>query len=506
VKKNNLNRWMGLLSVIVLLGVFFLASDSNGQSSKKAKPLWTELDSKNNPAKDLAIDVVTLNNVFTSLAERLSKSVVSISTKTRVVADPRMNPHADLFRFFFGSPFDDPRMQPRGRESQSLGSGFVINSEGYIITNSHVIRPSGRNADEIFAKFVGDAPNFEGHKAEVVGVDESTDVAVIKIARKPEQAQIAVLGKSEDVKVGEWVLAIGNPYGHSHSVTSGIVSALGRSIDLDTRTDFIQTDASINPGNSGGPLFNLKGEVIGINTAIDARAQGIGFAVPVDVAKNVVRQLIEKGEVELGWIGIYMRDMNAGIARQLGIKQETGVLVQEVIPGEPAEKAGLRSYDVISEVNGVAISSIRELSRQISNLAVGAKAKIKVLRDGRTREFTVEIGRRKSDAEMAQREQERLKDSVDAGRGMLLSDLTPQIRSQMGLPSDLNGVLVQRVMPRSFAAEAGVMAGDILLEVNRKPLKNIKEAQAELARKADSFLLKLQRQNSTIIILMETPK
>lgn len=467
--------------------------------------LWKDGNGKDPVVAGLDIDVFKLNQAFTVLAEKLSGSVVSISTRTQVSRGRPGVPGSqdELFRYFFGNPFGDPRLQPQNRESQSMGSGFVLNDEGYVITNSHVIRQGGRNADKIFAKFLGDAPNFEGWEAEVVGVDESSDVAVLKLKKKPANLTTVVLGESSRVKVGEWVMAIGNPLGHSHSVTTGIISALGRSIDLDTRADFIQTDASINPGNSGGPLFNLRGEVVGINTAIDARAQGIGFAIPIDLAKGVIRQLIEKGKVELGWIGIVMAELNSGIAEQLGLKQSSGILIQDVIPGEPAEKAGLRSYDVVVAVNGNSVLSGRDFMKSVANMNVGDTAKLDIIRDGKKTQVSVKIGVRKSQEELAKQQEEMLGDRAEEGRGMLLGELSARQKEQLGL-NDAVGVLVQAVAPDSFAARAGVQPGDVLLEVNRQVVSNVSQAQKLLNQKKKAFLLKLQRRSATLIILMET--
>jgi Do/DeqQ family serine protease len=490
-------------SALFCSALVILLACSPSNSFSQSGELWKEGQGKESVVAGVDPEVFKVNRAMTVLAEKLSPSVVSISTKTRVQS-PMMGPQEELFRFFFGNPFGDPRMRPESRETQSLGSGFVLNDKGYIITNSHVIRQGGRNADQIFAKFLGDAPNFQGWEAKVVGVDESSDVAVIKLKKLPSKIVPVVLGQSSNVKVGEMVVAIGNPLGHSHSVTSGIVSALGRSIDLETRTDFIQTDASINPGNSGGPLFNAYGEVIGINTAIDARAQGIGFAIPIDVAKNVVRQLIEKGQVDLGWIGIYMADVTPGIAEQLGLKEPSGVLIQEVIPGEPAAQAGLRSYDVVVGVNGTPILSGRDLVKAISNQSIGSMAKLDVIRDGEKIQLQVRIGKRKSDEELAKQESKLRKEQAQESKGMFLSELTDHQRRMVGLSEDEGGVLVQGVAQDSFARAAGVMPGDILLEVNRRPVKNVKDAVRLLNEKKKAFLLKLQRQNATIIILMET--
>ncbi len=451
-------------------------------------------------------EIHKINKAFTGLAEVLSGSVVSISTKTRVVHNNRLNPQADIFKYFFGNPFGGPGQgyQAPPEEASSLGSGFLINQDGYIVTNSHVVSAGGRRADEVLAKFASDPAKFAGWPAEIVGVDPTSDVAVLKLKEKPKKLSPAFFGDSSKIKVGEWVMAIGNPFGHSHSVTSGIVSALGREIDdLNARATFIQTDASINPGNSGGPLFNMDGQVVGINTAIDARAQGIGFAIPIDLAKKVIRQLIKKGSVDIGWIGIYMGELSPGIAKQLGLKSTDGVLIQDVIPGEPAAKAGMESYDVVVAVDGKPVSSAGDLLRLVGNKGVGEKAKILVHRNGKKKTLIVTVGKRKSEEELARARQKQMKGLVEDSKGMVLENLNAQARNMLGLDADVQGVFVQQVVGDSFAAQAGVRPGDVIVEINRKPIKNAKEALDILKNANGEFLLKILREDSTIIILVE---
>jgi serine protease Do len=482
----------------------FIALAAACVGAQSSAPIWTELKSKDDTGT--MADAIKLNRLFTGLAESLSPAVVNIYTKTRVPSYRGGNandPNAELFRFFFGNPFMTPDQGRGGRsqEAQSLGSGFVINGDGIIVTNSHVIRQSGRNADAILVKFINDSPNHPGHEATVVGVDELTDVAVLKIKEKVKGLKVAPLGNSDQVKVGEWVMAIGNPYGHTHSVTSGIVSAMGRSLEQ-TRTDFIQTDASINPGNSGGPLFNAYGEVIGINTAIDARAQGIGFAIPVNTAKGVIRQLVEKGEVTLGWIGVVIADLTPELAESLGLELDGGALLQDTIPGEPADKAGLKSYDVITQVNGKNVRSQREFSIAVGNLAPGAKAALKIWRDGKARDVVVTVAKRKSQEELAKADQARDLKTAQETKGMLFADLNGPVRAELQLPPEVQGVLVSDVLRGSPAAQAGITPGDVIVEVNRKPVKDSRAARAALGAKADSFLLKVQRRSATLIVLM----
>ncbi len=473
-------------------------------SAKTPAELWTEKPSLKQSDKSIAAQADALNKTFIALAESLSPAVVNIYTTTRVQqrGGPGGYSQEDLFRFFFGNPFGPPGgggLPGRPpQEAQSLGSGFVINSEGYIVTNSHVVRQGRRNADRILVKFRDDTSN--GSEAEVVGVDERSDVAVLRLKKKQGSLVPAPLGNSDKISVGEWVVAIGNPYGHAHTVTQGIVSAVGRALDQAT-TDFIQTDASINPGNSGGPLFNLQGQVIGINTAIDARAQGIGFAIPVNTAKRVIRDLVEKGEVTRGWIGVTISPLTPEIATSLGVPKAKGVMIQEVIPGEPAEKAGLKSYDIVESVNGKAIASPREFMISVADLEVGASAKLGVLRDGKSKIYSVTVGKRLSDEELAKRGSSgppRGGEAVPAA-GVQLAELTGNQKKALGLAS---GVLVVGVDPEGLAAQAGIAPGDVILEVNRRPVRNIAEAKKELEKKSRAFLVKLQRENATIILLL----
>jgi serine protease Do len=279
-------------------------------------------------------------------------------------------------------------MQEPPREA--LGSGFVINAEqGYIVTNAHVVRMAGHDADEIMIKLNGEE-NAKGHPAKIVGADEVSDVALLKLSQPVAGLKALTFGDSDKARVGEWVLAIGNPYGHSHSVTQGIVSALGRSLE-GARTGFMQTSASINPGNSGGPLINVDGQVIGINSAIDPRAQLIGFAIPINEAKTVIQQLVEKGKVSRPWMGIAIQDVSEDVAGLMKLDKPEGVLVKEVMPGQPAAEAGLQAYDVIVKMNGQTVANSHDLFRNIDRLQSGATAEVEVLRDHRPKKVKVRL-------------------------------------------------------------------------------------------------------------------
>lgn len=333
-------------------------------------------------------EIKRLNTTFTELANSVSASVVSIYTKSGVkpALKNRRGPNTpqDDFELYFGIPLRQYPMPPR----ESLGSGFVINAkEGYIVTNSHVVRMNGKNADEIIVKFAGEE-NSKGHLAKVIGSDEITDVALIQLIEKREGLKEIPLGDSGQSKVGEWVLAIGNPYGHTHTVTQGIVSAQGRSLD-GARNEFLQTSASINPGNSGGPLINMDGEVIAINTAIDPRAQGIGFAIPINTAKRAIEQLATKGKVARAWMGIAIEDVTEDIAGYMKLKTPEGVLVREVMPNQPASSAGMEPYDVITKINGEPVKNVRDLYRTVEKIEVGQSANIEVLRANQAKSLKV---------------------------------------------------------------------------------------------------------------------
>lgn len=513
------------LSVFLFLAACFFSKGNLGvgaQASSKNGKIWTELSGTDKQAKsNPGIDINALNKVTVDLNRNLSPAVVNIYTKTRV-ATPRRGfgggggpmDTDDLFRFFFGNPFGGGDFFSQvPREAQSLGSGFVVSSDGHIITNSHVVRMGGRNADSIMVKFLDDPRNSKGHDAEVMGVDESTDVALLKLKKPKKGLVFAPLGDSEKLQVGEWVVAIGNPYGHQNSFTQGVVSALGRDLEQ-SRAEFIQTSASINPGNSGGPLINLFGEVIGINTAIDARAQGIGFAIPINIAKNIVSQIIEKGEVVLGWIGVGMSELTSDIAKSMNLPVETqGVLVQEVFPGEPADKAGIKSYDVVVAVNGKKVSTPRELSLIVGNQPVGSRVQFQILRDGKSRELSVVVARRPTEERFAgrsggRRQGPRGDDSDSSGRqlkqfGAVLGDLTPEFRRRLDLEPNDSGALILDVREGSPASNAGLRPGDLIVEVNRKLVRNSADAQNLLKNPGASVLLKVQRSSMSMIVVVD---
>ena len=481
-----------------------------------AKTYWTE--EAPNIKKVSGLDADQLDQLFTNLAEVTSPTVVNIFSTSKVKVDGARQfgggSPEDMFNFFFGNPFEMPFGQPVERESKALGSGFVISAEGYIITNSHVVRPIGRNADDVRIKFIGERRG-EGYQAKIVGVDPSTDVALLKLKSNGNKTlKVASLGNSDDIKVGNWVIAIGNPYGHAHTVTQGIISALGRNIP-EINAEFIQTSASINPGNSGGPLINLKGQVVGINTAIDPRAQGIGFAIPINAAKNVIRQLIEKGEVTRGWLGVGVADLRPEVAKELKVDSADGAIIEHVEKGQPADKAGLKVYDVVTEVNGRQITNAQELITQVGAIPVGQKAKLQVYRDGKPAEIVVTIETRPTDPKLSRGDREddggsnsRPGPGADiAGKtGMVLLELNDNIRKKAAISSQVKGVFVQHVLPYSLAAQVGIKPGDVIAEINRKNIVSVKNAEKEIdssLKKEKRLLMRVVRNQESRIVLLD---
>jgi serine protease Do len=407
---------------------------------------------------------------FAELASRVSPTVVNIKSTTIEKTDFPDQLFGENFPFRgFGGP-----MPPRSREfrRQGTGSGFIVRKDGLILTNNHVVE----NARDITVTL----SDKQQYKAKILGRDPKTDLAVIKI--EPKTALTAVtLGDSDKLRVGDWVIAIGNPFGLTNTVTTGIVSAKGRMIGAGPYDDFIQTDASINPGNSGGPLFNLDGEVVGINTAIFSQSGGnigIGFAIPANLVKNLVPELETKGSVTRGWLGVSVQPMTADLARSFGLDKDRGALVGDVVAQGPAEKAGIKRGDVIVSYDGKKIDQSTALPGLVAATPVGKTVPIEVLRDGKTVTINVAVAKL-NDATAAVGPKEEDK----AEFGLALQNIRPEERRQMGLKGN-EGVLVTAVMPGGPGANAGIQAGDVILQVNRTPVSSVESAKAE-ADKAD---------------------
>ncbi len=430
---------------------------------------------------------------ITKIAKEVMLSVVNINT-TKIIKKRNPffapfhspfgenDPFEEFFRRFFGG------MQPYQEFKQkSLGSGFIISKDGYILTNNHVIS----NADEIYVTL----PNQHRYKAKVIGTDPKTDIALIKIDPKDENLKPVKLGDSDKLEIGEWVVAIGNPFGFSRTVTVGIVSAKGRVIGAGPYDDFIQTDAAINPGNSGGPLINMKGEVIGINTAIIATAQGIGFAIPINMAKSLLPQL-KKGKIVRGWLGVTIQQVTEDLAQYFGMKEPYGALVTSVFPDSPAQKAGIKRGDVIIEFDGHKIKGVHDLPRIVATTEPGKKVKIVVLRGGKKVTLNVKVG--KMDKNLAMSTEEKI-DKL----GMYVVNLTDEIRSRYGI-TDKEGVLVYKVKPNSIADKAGIKEGDIIKSMEYQKVRNIDDYKKILKNfHKDKMLIDVKRGDSRIFFVLK---
>ena len=429
---------------------------------------------------------------FADLAEKVSPAVVNITTSTTVAGSdaPRMFPEGSPFEDFFRD-FQGPG-DPAPRRSSSLGSGFVISEDGFVVTNNHVIE----GADEILVEF------FEGFEleAEVVGTDPNTDIALLKV--EPEEPlQFVSFGDSDTARVGEWVMAMGNPLGQGFSVSAGIVSARNRALS-GTYDDYIQTDAAINRGNSGGPLFNMDGEVIGVNTAIlspDGGSIGIGFAMASNVVKGVVDQLKEFGETRRGWLGVRIQDVTPDIAESIdGLEEARGALVTDV-PEGPASEAGMEAGDVILVFDGIDVVDTRQLVRVVANTAVGKSVRVTVLRDGETQTLKVTLGRRETAEGSVPAAQPGPADEPAEAEilGMTVSPLTDELRGQLELSADAQGLVVTDVDVESEAYDKGLRAGDLITEAGQERLTSVEELETRIeeAREAGrkSLLLLVRR-------------
>ncbi|MHB8092197.1 MAG: DegQ family serine endoprotease [Syntrophales bacterium] len=430
-------------------------------------------------------------NNFSDLAERVRSGVVNIqvSKKIRDTGLERFggNPFGEgnPFGDFFG-PFGDFKNRHPERRQQGIGSGFIMNNDGYILTNNHVVDDAG----QIKVKLT----NGKEFDAKIIGRDPKTDLALIKIKASAD-LQPLKLGNSDDMKVGNWVLAVGSPFGLEQTVTAGIVSAKGRVIGSGPYDNFIQTDASINPGNSGGPLINMLGEVIGINTAIIASGQGIGFAIPINMAKEIAPQLQKRGHVTRGLLGVTIQDVTPELAKSLGLGTTKGALVSQTLPGEPADKAGIKQGDVIINFDGRKVENSKDLPRIVAATPIGKEVAVTVIRDGKEIKLQAKIG------EMEEEKSAGLKTPGQPTLGVSVQNLTPQVARELGLKQTA-GVVVTDIESGSPAEDAGIQTGDVIESVNRKPVKNVSEfvKEVEKVKKGDGLLLLVQRGQSALFV------
>ena len=454
-----------------------------------------------------------MGKAFAKIAENASPAVVSLKTEKTVTQD-----YPAMREWPFGEPFNpfeddlfDYFLRPRSRQRRSpqrkfhqfaQGSGFIVSSDGYILTNNHLVGEA--DEDGIKVKLV-DGREFT---AKIIGTDPESDVAVVKI--DANDLPTIELADSDALEVGEWVIAIGNPFGLSHTVTAGIVSAKGRSnVGLATFEDFIQTDAAINPGNSGGPLLNLDGKVVGINTAILTSSYsynnrgniGIGFAIPINMAKAIYGQLIDSGTVVRGFLGVTIQDLTPELAKSFGLEDTKGVLIPNVNEDSAAEKAGIKHGDIVIEFEGQPVEKARELQKRVAMLKPGTEAEIVMLRDGEKKTLTVELGERPPKEQLAARPSGAIEQL-----GLSVQNPTEELAQRLGY-QDLDGVIVSQVEPGSEAEQKGITAGTLIMEVGRKPVKNIKEFnEAMEAAKEGTVLLLVQSRGYRRFVVLTFPE
>lgn len=432
---------------------------------------------------------------FVPLVKDAGKAVVNISTEKKIPRN-RTDFPMEMFR---GLPPGFERFfeqfEPKGPDSQihkqrSLGTGFIISQDGYIVTNNHVVE----GADAVRVNLEGTSGKEESLPAEVIGRDEETDLALLKVKSK-EPLQYLTFGNSDNMEVGEWVLAIGNPFGLGHTVTAGILSAKGRDIHAGPFDNFLQTDASINPGNSGGPLINMSGQVIGINTAIMVTGQGIGFAIPSSMADRIIEQLKTNKKVSRGWIGVTIQDVDANAAKALGLSQAKGALVGSVVPGDPADKAGLKVGDIITQADGKQIDSAGALLKAVATKSPSSTVKLKIWRDGKNKDISITLGERKTASSQKQSSPESLPGSL----GLSVRPLTQEESKILDVTSG-TGLLVVNVEPNKPASEAGIREEDIILSANLKPLQSADDLANIIrgdAKKKGVIMLQIKRNGQT---------
>ena len=486
-ERNAMRRLQGADRRLVVVLLFSLAFAGHGvaqtSSRKQSETRGTATAAKQAVLPD-----------FVALAEKLAPVVVNISTTQIIKEAPtpfeREDPLTEFWRRFFGEAY------PPDFRQQGLGSGFIIERDGTILTNNHVTE----NAQKIVVRLSNDDRQFT---AKVIGSDQKTDLAVIKI-NVGHDLPVAPLGDSDRLKVGEWIVAMGSPFGLQNTITAGIVSAKSRQIGAGPYDDFIQTDASINPGNSGGPLINMQGEVVGINTAIFSRTGGnigIGFAIPINVAKELLPELKTKGKVTRGWLGVAIQRVTPEIAESLGMEKASGALVANVAPGSPAERAGIRVRDVIVEYAGKAIKESSDLPFMVARTHVGTAVNIIVLRDKRKFPFTVTITELKEEEDVASAP------ARERDFGLTVQNVTPEIAQALGLKR-AQGVVITAVERGSPADDAGLRRGDVILEIDRKTVRNLAEYRHAIAglKQGESSLFLVQRGQITSFVALRIPK
>ncbi|MGZ3772743.1 MAG: trypsin-like peptidase domain-containing protein [Pseudobdellovibrionaceae bacterium] len=461
-----------------------------------AAPLSQAQNLPKDPPK-LKLGEAMPENLFVELAKAVNPAVVNISTTALPKNLPRgRDPMLDMLEQLYGFRIQQSPQQQRPQQI-GLGTGFIIREDGLIVTNNHVIE----GADIINVQI--NEKSKEVYEATIVGRDQRTDIALIKITPKGK-LPVAVLGSSGALEVGEWVAAFGNPFGHGHSMTKGIVSSKGRDITEINKIPLIQTDASINPGNSGGPLVNTKGQVIGVNSAIDARAQGIGFAIPIDEVKAIIPILESKGSIARGYIGAALGDIDPEAAEYYGLGEVRGAVITTMDPKGPAVKSGLKMYDIVTEFNGKPITNSLDLMDAVADATIGKPAKMKVMRNNRTVSLAVTIAERPEDKKIKTTNKPKANQGgqkAPFNMGFTVSDPTPELSQEWGLPNEMKQPIVIETERSSPASKSGLRVGDVILDVNKKPVENAKEVLKNLKKGQNT--LRIARNARIQIITIE---
>jgi serine protease Do len=483
----HISRWVAIAAIVVaLIGGGVLATGLRNWSGNT--PVLGASDLAINMARSSTpVSLGSFSNGFASILKPALPAVVNIHSSKVVKSSGQQMPFFNdpMFKQFFGDQFGEGE-QPRNEREQSLGSGVIVTSDGTILTNNHVID----GATEVKV----DLSDKREFTAKVIGTDAKTDIAVLKI--DATNLPTLAFGDSSKLQVGDMVFAIGDPFAIGETATMGIVSATGRGgLGIENYEDFIQTDAAINPGNSGGAMIDLHGDLIGINTAILSGGgggnQGVGFAIPINLAKSVMEQIVGHGKVVRGYLGLYPQDLDASLAKQFGLNQAGGALVGEISPDTPASHAGLKRGDVILELNGTPVDSANDLRLRISQMSPGTSVKLGVSRDGKMQDFTVTLGELPPDKVA----QEGTSENGGGGlEGVQVQNLTPDIAEQLQLSAGTHGVVVTQVDPASAAAGAGLSRGDVIQEVNHKPVNNVGEYKQALAGTSNQSVLLLVNQ------------
>lgn len=496
---NNVRYVYGLTSALLVGGAAISLITGN--------PAGAQVAQNDTSVMDNVVPTAGAPSSFADLTEQLQPAVVNIATRQRVEVSRNPfagTPFADLFNRRRGQP-----AEPQTREAQSLGSGFIISADGFVVTNNHVVSPNNRATLEEITITMPDGTEYE---AELVGADAASDLAVLKI-NSDQAFPFVRFGDSSQTRVGEWVVAIGNPFGLGGTVTSGIVSAVYRNTGQGGAYDrYIQTDASINRGNSGGPLFDMRGNVIGINNAIfspSGGSVGIGFAIPAEIAAPIVDQLKAGEEIERGFLGVSLEPMNDDLANSLGLPRNRGEIIQRVQDDTAASRAGLRAGDIVTAVNGTDVTSEQSVSFLVANLEPGARVPITVLREGESVTLTAVLGKRPSEAELAQQAQtfdpeseepmdpDQTDDMIAEKLGLQVLEMTPQIARSLNVEPDTVGLVIGAVDPNSDAGRKGLRRGDIILSANYNAVGTIEALREQVTAaendNRDAVLLRIQR-------------